>query len=174
MLAVVLLILLTSGILASTIRLATQQLRTRTQEADAQLLCSALSLFVQTELTYAEHLDQSGGALRFTDHVQGFGTGCAFVSLDADGNPTAEDVGGRLAVEYLRSEGGSGTAKYFEAAGAGAYGGGKNLREQHTISYDDARQQVNVTIRVLNDRGVELAKNEFAVRPLPMLRQTGA
>lgn len=147
-LIVVLLIVLTSGILASTIQLAAQQFRARTQETDAQLLCSSLSLFVQNELTYAGNLAQSGDTLRFTDHLRGFGSGCAFVTTES----------GRLALEY-------GAASRFEVVNEGAYGGRKELREEHTIVYDGAKQ-VNVTLRVLNKNGVELAKNVFAVRPI--------
>ncbi len=153
MLVAMLLMLLAGGIVTATIQLAARQYRARTQEADAQLLCSALSLFVQNELTYAGDLvsgteNQLAG---FTDHVQGFGKNCAFVITDE----------GHLAVEYGGNR--------FEAVGKGAYGGRDTLRVERSIICDDPDdiRQVSVTIQVFDEDGAKpLAENVFSVRPL--------
>lgn len=156
MLVVVLLVLLVSGIVASTVQLAAKHFRARTQEADAQLLCSALSLFVQNELTYAGEIKtgENNELVSFTDHVQGFGTDCSFVSADGNGGEAPE---GRLAIKYNGGD-------YFEAASAGSYTGHKALRERHEITYENG--QANVTIEILDENRHPITANSFAVRPL--------
>ncbi len=167
-LVVVLMALLTSGIVASTVHLAATHFRARTQEADAQLLCSSLSLFVQNELTYAGELKTTGADYQlesFTDHVQGFGANCSFV-----------DNEGRLAVRYNGGD-------LFEATGAGAYKGSKTLTEQCRIFYNDTPSDITVDlssteqrelaagtaavcIEIRDENGRPIAVNSFAVRPL--------
>lgn len=148
LLVTVLLVTLVGGIIAATVDLAAGQFRDRTQEADAQLLCSALSLFVQSELTYAGDVEMTGGTLTFTDRTHKFGPGCSFAVSDE----------GHLVLQY---PGGS-----YEIVGAGSYQGRKTLKVQPSIKLS-GKDKIAVTIAVADANapgGKPLAECSFQVK----------
>lgn len=144
LLVTVLLVTLIGGIITATVDLAAKQFRDRTLESDAQLLCSALSLFVQSELTYAGDME-IGDSPAFTDHTHNLGPGCSFAINE-----------GRLVLQY---PGGS-----YELVGTGSYRGrNKALTAEQSIYFDGAKAVVKIDI--LSD-GKSLASNEFKVQPV--------
>ena len=149
LLITILLITLAGGVIVATIDLATKQFQELTQDSDAQLLCSALSLYVQNELTYAGDVRTVNGQVTFTDHARNLGTGCYFDTKD-----------GRLVVHYGGSE--------YEAVGTGTYGGTrshKKLAETHTVTYEGGVATVTIEVRAAGETRV-LASNTFLVRPI--------
>ncbi|MBE6910469.1 MAG: type II secretion system protein [Ruminococcaceae bacterium] len=176
MMAVVLLISLVGVVVISTVDIASKEFRVTTQDSDAQLLCSSLSLFVQNELTYASDYDNSTGT--FTERVQGFGSGCSFISVDADGVPIAAPaeptegapapttVGGYLALICTGSDGFTQVGSVRAVSNA-SYVGRKNLTETHNIVYVDGQKRFDVTITIYDGTEV-VAQNKFSVKPIIM------
>lgn len=113
----VVLVAIIGGIVTVSITLALNHFRARTQDSDAQLLCSALALFVEDELTYASNIQakvaEDGSGRNeidsFTDHARDLGSKCRFL---------VDDTTGHLVLSY----GGIDT-NIYEPVGAGAYGG---------------------------------------------------
>lgn len=144
------LIAIAGAIITATVTQASRQFRQRSQDSDAQLLCSSLSLFVQNELTYAGDISGSGESLTFTDHALNLGKGCAFV-INADG---------RLVVTYAGG-------KTYEAVGGGAYKGSKQLRAEQEIAYAGGKASVKISVYgKVDGADALLAENEFSVRPI--------
>lgn len=141
------LVTLAGGIIAATVDLSTRQFNDRTQDADAQLLCSALSLFVQNELIYAEDIASDAGTVKFTDHVYALGSGCSF-DVNTDG---------RLVLNY--------SGNSYEAVGAGSYKGRKALKVTG-LTIAPSGDTVQVTIVVSDKKGTELATSSFTVKPI--------
>lgn len=157
LLITVVLVSIAGGIIVATVDLASKQLRTRAQESDAQLLCSALSLFMQNELTYAGDVKLEGGKVTFTDNANGLGKNCTF-ETNGDGH-----------VVMLYS-GGS-----YDPVGAGDYGGEsahKEFKAEQTVEPDDGgdanngeRLKVNVKVRDAKTDAI-LAESTFRVKPI--------
>ncbi len=127
LLVTVVLVAIIGSIITLSVTLALRQFRARTQDSDAQLLCSALALFVQDELTYAGNIvttevTDEGGATRnevksFTDHARDLGAECSF-----------KVTNGQLRLQFTKNkivvgEGeGAALLNYYDPIGKGAYG----------------------------------------------------
>lgn len=166
LLITIVLITLAGGVIVATSDIAVRQFREQTQSADAQLLCSSLSLFVQKEATYAGSLRMDGGTLKFTDHVHDLGPGCSLVCVEEaenaeSGRPELNEAAeGRLALKYD-------DGAYYEAVGTGAYTSRhKELKAKlTTLSYAGGRVQIK--IEVLDGKtGNTLAESSFSVKPI--------
>ncbi|MBE6069662.1 MAG: type II secretion system protein [Clostridium lundense] len=161
MLAVILLLSLASAVVVSTVDLAARQFRLRTQDSDAQLLCSSLSLFVQNELTFASNIQAKAGEdnVTFDEHVYGLGSNCSF-STTADSVEDPTKTGGKLVLF-------DGGTTQIKAVNDASYEGRKKLQESHTIKWDG--QLATVTISIYEgspDDDNLLAENKFKVKPI--------
>ncbi|MBO4914814.1 MAG: type II secretion system protein [Oscillospiraceae bacterium] len=155
LLVTVILITIVGGVITATVNIATQSLKNGSQESDAQLLCSALSVFMQDELTYAGKVNAtSGKTVEFTDNARGLGKKCSF-RTNGDGH---------LVMTYYKS----GTIEEYDPVGAGDYGGKtahKSFRAVQEVTIEGKLLKVYVAVIDANS-GIEIAENTFYVKPV--------
>jgi prepilin-type N-terminal cleavage/methylation domain-containing protein len=152
MLITILLMSIAGGIIASVIDLAVKHYDKLMKQSDAQLLCSAVSVFVQNELTYASDIDVDDSKVTFTDHANDLGSGCEL----------AADTNGHMVVKY------SGGVK---SIGDGAYGGDASSKDFKAVpEFSRSGDYIIVTIKI-NGKvngvdGTTITENTFSIKPV--------
>lgn len=175
-----LIMLLSTSIITATITLAMNQYRRSMQMANASVLCTMLSNYVENELGSATIvLDSSGhvttgrgGEFLFTSNSHKFGPGAYFALLDDDGRfldyvklDNSSSVGRLAETSIIYDD------KYFKIAGDGAYKKSKDVHSLYSgmnVSYQS--RALSVHIWVEDNTGDVLAENYFIVVPLDVLQ----
>lgn len=164
----ILILLMSTALLAETIRVATDRYFESRRETGAQLLCSSLSAFVEDVLSLAE---VSAGGTGISTEAHGLGDNVSFgilsgTDFDAGNNGTKKGVLVATSPNYrnMFSE-----DPYYYPVGKYAY------RPTERRSYDleaglklswDAAGKYNVTVQIFDTDGALLTESAFSVRPL--------
>ena len=169
-------LLLSTSILVQTIAIAARNFDRVTQVSKAQQLCSILSGYVESELTYAKVTERgssiktnSDGAIVFSSESHNFGPNAAFYIKNGNAltpvTGSSLNIVGRLveSSDIYVNEG----KTYFEIAGKEAYSGGGSdkydLAAGMQKKYGSGVFTVDIVIK--NKEMEDLASNSFVVIP---------
>ena len=180
-----LILLLATSIITATIALAMDQYRKTQKVANAELLCTILSNYVEKELSYSTIIlndagtdvrpGSKGGEFVFNSDAHNFGAGAYFAVVDEQGHIDYIGPGeipsrnGRIAESSIVYE-----DKFYNIAGEGAYkrnNASLALYSAMSINYLNDKRALSIHIWVTDkDTGGDtLVENYFLVVPFEVI-----
>ena len=179
-----LIMLFATTIITQTMSLALGQFRKTTQFSNAQLLCSAISAYVEGELSYATVTKEGSGirsidgATVFSSEVHNFGPDAYFTILDDDGNKIGVVNGSSNATGIIaetstvfekQNNGNSDNENFYKIVNTKAYIAKENdplgLKAGMTINLEGETLLVHIWVQDRKDSNI-LAENNLRIVPL--------